>query len=141
MGLIKRITRWARRKSPFVYHLYSGTCNGCDIELATSLTPYFDIERYGCVLSGTPRHADVIVVTGCMVKKCRDSFVRVFERIPEPNVRVAIGNCAISGGMFAGSYSVGEPVDKYIPIDVYVPGCPPRPEAILEGIKKALELF
>ena len=121
--------------------MYSGTCNGCDLELVASLTPLFDAERFGCVLSGSPRHCDIVVVTGCMTTKCRDSFMRVYEKVPEPHGTVALGSCANSGGMFRDSYAVGESVDKYIDVDVYVPGCPPRPEAILMGIKKAIGML
>ena len=130
---------WARKKSPWVMHFPCGGCNGCDIEVVAALTPLYDAERFGVLLKGTPRHADILLVTGVVTMQIKDRLKRVYEQVPDPKVVVAVGDCAISGCVFDGSYAVAGPVDKVIPVDVYVAGCPPKPEAILAGVVKALE--
>ena len=135
------LASWARKKSPWVMHFPCGGCNGCDIEVVAALTPLYDAERFGVLLKGTPRHADVLLVTGIVTLQVRDRLKRVYEQVPEPKAVVAVGSCAVSGDVFDGSYAMAGPVDKVIPVDVYVPGCPPKPEAILAGVVKALEKF
>ncbi len=130
---------WARKSSPWLLHFNSGGCNGCDIEVVAALTPYYDAERFGVLLKGSPRHADVLIVTGPITRQVAKRLIRIYEQMPEPRYVVAVGSCALSGGVFQGSYNVYEGVDKLIPVDVYIPGCPPRPEAILHGIVKLLE--
>ncbi len=130
---------WARKKSPWVMHFPCGGCNGCDIEVVAALTPLYDAERFGVLLKGTPRHADILLVTGVVTMQIKDRLKRVYEQVPDPKVVVAVGDCAISGCVFDGSYAVAGPVDKVIPVDVYIAGCPPKPEAILAGVVKALE--
>lgn len=103
-----------------------------------AITPKFDVERLGIKLVGSPRHADILCVTGAMTKKARERFVRIYNQTPEPKVVVAIGACSLSGGVFAGSEQVNPGVDKHIKVDVYLPGCPPRPHAIIDAIYKAL---
>ncbi|MEM4531366.1 MAG: NADH-quinone oxidoreductase subunit NuoB, partial [Thermofilaceae archaeon] len=117
----------------------AASCNGCLIELLAALSPRYDAERLGCILVGTPRHADVLVVMGPVTSKTASMLVRAYRQMPEPKVTVAIGVCAASGGVFAGSPVFEGPVDKLIPVDVYVGGCPPRPEAILKGLMEAAE--
>ena len=136
MGLaLKALT-----KSPWVYHLNVGaSCNNCDIEILDLLTPRFDVERFGAVLVGSARHADCLLVTGAMNRKVIPRVLRLWEQVPKPCLVVAIGSCALGQGIFRGSYSVAEPVDRYLPVTAYVPGCPPKPEAIILGIVKALE--
>ncbi len=129
---------WARTKSPWVIHFNSGACNGCDIELVALLTPKYDVERFGVKLEPSPRHADVLLVTGCVTAQISDRLKRIYEQMPEPKFVVAIGACACSGGVFAGGYSVVGGVDKVIPVNAYIPGCPPRPEALLDGVVKLL---
>ncbi|HUU74745.1 MAG TPA: NADH-quinone oxidoreductase subunit B family protein [Methanoregulaceae archaeon] len=126
-------------RSLWAFHFNSGSCNGCEIEIVAAITPRYDPERFGIKLVGTPRHADVMVVTGPVVKKMRDRLVRVYEQIPDPKVVLCVGTCGISGGVFYDSYNLEGPVDEVIPVDVYVPGCPPRPEAIIHGVVKAWE--
>ncbi|MEM2298922.1 MAG: NADH-quinone oxidoreductase subunit NuoB [Thermofilaceae archaeon] len=135
MGLVSR----ARAKSPWVFVVNAASCNGCLIELLAALSPRYDAERLGCILVGTPRHADVLVVMGPVTSKTASMLVRAYRQMPEPKVTVAIGVCAASGGVFAGSPVFEGPVDKLIPVDVYVGGCPPRPEAILKGLMEAAE--
>jgi len=118
--------------------LNTGSCNGCDIEVLATLTPRYDVERLGCLLVGSPRHADALIVTGIVIRQMLPRMIRVYKQIPEPKVVVAIGSCAISGGAFVGSYVMEGPVDGIIPVDAYVTGCPPRPEAIVKGLVTAL---
>lgn len=132
--------------SPWIYHLHAGGCNGCDIELIAVLTPRFDVERFGITLVGSPRHADILVVTGPVPKQIAPFLKRTYEQVSNPKVVVAIGACACSGGIFNDvegeeTYAHMGGVDKIIPVDVYVPGCPPKPEAIIDGIVKAIRIL
>ncbi len=127
------------KKSPWIYHLNTGGCIGCDIELMACITPKYDIERLGCLLKGSPRHADILVVTGPLTRQTRERAKRIYDQMPKKKVVVALGSCGITGGIFKEGYCEAGPIDKDIHVDIYVPGCPPRPEAIIYGIKKALE--
>ncbi|MEM4519419.1 MAG: NADH-quinone oxidoreductase subunit B family protein [Sulfolobales archaeon] len=124
--------------SPWLVHFNTGACNGCDIEVLAALTPYYDPERFGVKLAPNPRHADVMVVTGAVTKKASERLKRLYDQMPSPKFVVAVGACAISGGVFSGSYSLMNGADKVVPVSMYVPGCPPRPEAILYGVVKLL---
>ncbi|WEU41094.1 MAG: NADH-quinone oxidoreductase subunit B family protein [Candidatus Odinarchaeum yellowstonii] len=135
------ITGKARAKSPWLFHLNTGSCNGCDIEILAALTPRYDVERLGCVLVGSIRHADILLVTGPVTSQMHERVKRIYEQMPEPKAVVVVGSCALSGGVYTGSPSVEGPVDKFIPVDAYVAGCPPRPEAIVKGILEALRKF
>lgn len=125
-------------KSPWVFHLSTGSCNNCDIEILDCLTPRFDIERFGMILAGSIRHADVLLVTGSGNRKSMELVKRLYEQVPKPCLVVAIGECALSRGMFIHSYNCPVPIDKIIPVDVYIPGCPPKPEAIIAGVIKLI---
>ncbi len=125
-------------RSLWAFHFNSGSCNGCEIEIVAAITPRYDPERLGIKLVGSPRHADVLVITGPVVKKMKDRLIRVYNQIPDPKVVMCVGTCGISGGVFFDSYNLDGPVDEVIPVDVYVPGCPPRPEAIIHGVVTAL---
>ncbi len=124
-------------KSLWVYHLNTGSCNGCDIEILAALTPRYDVERFGIKLVGSPRHADVLLVTGPVTKNLEKAVKMVYNQVPDPKVVMVVGVCGITGGVFRGSYNILEGVNKIIPVDVYVPGCPVRPEAIIYGVVKA----
>ena len=124
----------ALKKSLWVYHLSGGSCNNCDIEILDCLTPRFDIERFGMVLVGSPRHADVLLCTGIVNKKCVERIKEVYDQTAKPCVVVAIGACACSGGIFRDGYQMAGPLNKIIPVDIYIPGCPPKPENIGHGI-------
>ena len=126
-------------KSPWVFHLATGSCNNCDIEILDCLTPRFDIERFGMVLIGSIRHADVLLCTGSVNRKCLPRIKQIYDEAPKPIVVVAIGECSLSRGMFIHSYNCPVPLDKVIPVDVYIPGCPPKPEAIIAGVVNAIE--
>ncbi len=136
--LMEKITTWARVNSPWIIHFNSGSCNGCDIEILATLTPRYDVERFGIKLRGSPRHADVLVCTGPVTRQARERLIRVYEQMPEPKFVVAVGTCAISGGVFQGCYNIVGHIDEVLPVDAYIPGCPPRPEAIIDGIVKLL---
>jgi NADH-quinone oxidoreductase B subunit len=133
------VVNWSRVHSPWAIHFNSGSCNGCDIEILATLTPRFDVERFGIKLQGSPRHADVLICTGPVTKQARDRLRRVYDQMPEPKFVVAVGSCATSGGVFQGCYNVEGGIDTVIPVNAYVPGCPPRPEAIIDGIAKLLD--
>lgn len=124
-------------KSLWIFHVNTGSCNGCDIEILASLTPRYDVERFGIKLVGSPRHADALLVTGPVSRDMVDKLKRFYEQVPDPKVVIVVGSCGISGGVFHESYDLAGPVDRIIPVDVYVPGCPPRPEAIIDGVVKA----
>jgi NADH-quinone oxidoreductase B subunit len=135
---IDQFKTWARMNSPWAVHFNSGSCNGCDIEILATITPRYDVERLGIKLQGSPRHADVMVVTGAVSLQAAERLRRSYEQMPDPKFVVAVGSCALSGGVFQGCYNVVGRVDKVIPVDVYVPGCPPRPEAIIFGMAQLL---
>lgn len=137
--LLQRIATWARLRSPWILHINTGACNACDIEVLAALTPRFDVERFGILLKPSPRHADVIVITGPVTRQAAERIRRVYEQMPDPKFVIAVGTCAISGGVFQGCYGVLEGVDKVVPVDVYIPGCPPRPDAIIHGVVKLIE--
>lgn len=137
--ILEHIKTWARISSPWAIHFNSGSCNGCDIELLSTLTPRYDLERFGLKLQGSPRHADVLICTGPVTRQARDRLQRIYEQMPDPKFVIALGTCAISGGVFQESYNSLDGVDNVLPVDVYVPGCPPRPEAIIDGLVKLLE--
>ena len=136
---LDRIRVWARANSPWAIHFNSGSCNGCDIEILATLTPRYDVERLGVKLKGSPRHADVLICTGPVTRQARERLLRIYEQMPDPKFVVAVGACALSGGVFRGCYNVVGSVDAVVPVDVYVPGCPPRPEAIVDGLVKLLQ--
>jgi len=127
------------KKSLWVYHLSTGSCNNCDIEILDCLTPKFDLERFGIILVGSARHADVVLATGIVNRKCVPRVKRIYEQIPEPKLVVAIGACACSGGIFAQGYNMAGPLDRIIPVSAYIPGCPPKPEAIIDGVVKLVQ--
>jgi NADH-quinone oxidoreductase B subunit len=131
---LKAVKTWARVNSLCAIHYNTGSCNGCDIETLDALTPRYDIERLGIKLQGSPRHADVLLATGPVTLQSAERLVRTYEQMPEPKFVVAIGACALTGGAFHGCYNVIGGIDKILPVDAYIPGCPPRPEAIIHGL-------
>jgi len=135
--------RWLK-KSPWVFHVNTGACNNCDIEIVDCLAPKHDIERFGIKLVGTPRHADALLVTGVGTRQAVPRLLEIYRQVPKPCVVFLIGACATGTGIFAGGYHVAGPVDEILKkedpnaIIAYVPGCPPKPEAMISGIIKTL---
>ena len=138
--MLRELCRKAFPKALWVYHANTGACNGCDIEVINVLTPYYDAERFGIRLVGSPRHADVLLVCGPVTRQVAPALKRLVEAVPNPKLTFAIGSCATGGGVWFDTYNILGGADKVIPVDFYVPGCPPRPEAILYGVAVALGL-
>ncbi len=126
------------KKSPWISIYNSGGCKGCGLECIMLTTPKYDIERFGCLLKPSVRHADILLVTGVMNKQSRARLKKVYQQMAPIKKVIAVGACAISGGIFQDAYNANDGIDKEIPVDVYVPGCPPRPEAIIDGLLKVL---
>ncbi|ABP67129.1 NADH-quinone oxidoreductase subunit B [Caldicellulosiruptor changbaiensis] len=135
------IFRKALKKSPWIIHYDCNSCNGCDIEILSTLTPVYDVERFGIINVGNPKHADILVVSGSVNHRNARVLKNIYDQMPHPKAVVAIGACACSGGIFKECYNTLGGADTVIPVDVYVPGCAPRPEAIMEGILKAAEIL
>ncbi len=131
---------WCFKKSIWVYHVNAGSCNGCDIEILDVLTPYYDVERFGIRLVHTPRHADALLVAGPVTRQVRDRLLRLYDAVPDPKLVIAVGSCATGGGIWHDSYATLGGLAKVLPVTVNIPGCPPRPEAILYGVAEALGL-
>lgn len=128
-------------KSPWIIHYDAASCNGCDIEVLASLTPLYDLERFGVVNTGNPKHADILLVTGGVNHKCAQVLRQIYNQMPNPKVVVAVGICACNGGVFKDTYNILGGVDHVIPVDVYVPGCAARPESIIDGVTQAVAIL
>ena len=125
-----------------LYRINAGSCNGCDVELAvTASVSRFDVEQLGCSYTEEAARANIVLITGPLTVRVREKVLRSFAEVPEPKVTVLVGVCPISGGVFRDSYAVSAPVDQYLPVDINVPGCPPRPQALLAGIAEAAALW
>jgi Ni,Fe-hydrogenase III small subunit len=138
--MLRSLCRRMMNKSCWVYHANSGGCNGCDIEVLNVLTPYYDAERFGVKLVASPRHADAMLCQGPALRSTEKALRRAYEAMPAPKLVIAVGSCATGGGQWFDAYPVIGPVEAVIPVDYYIPGCPPRPEAILHGVAVALGL-
>jgi ech hydrogenase subunit C len=125
-------------KSPWILHYDASSCNGCDIEVLACLTPLYDVERFGVVNTGNPKHADILLITGSVNERNIDIIENLYRQMPDPKVVVAVGACACSGGIFARAYNIQGGIDKVLPVDVCVPGCAARPESIIDGVIKGI---
>ncbi len=137
--LVDRTYRWAQKNSIWVIHFNTGGCNGCDIEIIDLLTPRYDVERLGIVAQASPRHADILLCTGPVTRQTRDGLWQIYSQMPSPKYVVAVGSCSNTGGVFEGSDTVLGGVDKLLPVDVYIPGCPVRPEGIIQALVQLRE--
>ena len=137
--LIEKTYRWAQKNSLWVIHYNTGGCNGCDIEILDLLTPRYDIERLGIIAESSPRHADVLLCTGPVTLQAKDGLWQIYAQMPSPKWVVAVGSCSTTGAVFSGSDTVLGGVDHILPVDIYIPGCPARPEGIIEGLVQLRE--
>ena len=133
MGIVKR--------SPWLLHYDGSSCNGCDIEVLACLTPVYDAERFGIINTGDPMQADIFLITGGINKSNQEVVRQLYNQMPRPKVVVAVGVCACTGGVFKECYNIIGGADTTIPVDIYVPGCAARPQAIIDGIVKAIDLW
>lgn len=141
-AMAREVQAKARRlfgRSLQIREVDAGSCNGCDYEVNALNNPFNDLERFGFHFVASPRHADMLLVTGPAARNMQEALVKTYEATPDPKLVVAVGACACSGGIFRDSYAALEGISSLIPVDVYVPGCPPRPQAIIYGILKALD--
>ncbi|MBI4401081.1 MAG: NADH-quinone oxidoreductase subunit NuoB [Nitrospirae bacterium] len=122
------------RRSLTIREVDTGSCNACEMEMNALANPVYDVERFGIHVAASPRHADALVVTGPVTVNMERALKDVYKTTPDPKVVIALGDCAINCGMFAGSYAVTGPVDRHLPVDVRIPGCPPRPAEILKAL-------
>ncbi|MDD4933310.1 MAG: NADH-quinone oxidoreductase subunit NuoB [Methylacidiphilaceae bacterium] len=117
----------------------AGSCNGCELELHALQNPFYDLERFGLRFVASPRHADVLLVSGTVTRNMREALERTYHAIPDPKWVVAVGDCAVTGGLFSESYACVGPARAVVPVDLTIPGCPPRPQALLAGLLALLE--
>ncbi len=136
--VLDKVRLWALTNSPWAIHYNSGSCNGCDIEIMATLTPVYDLERFGVKLQGSPRHADLLICTGPVTRQSRERLLRIYDQMPEPKFVMAVGSCGTSSGVFHGCYNIVGGINEVLPVNVFVPGCPPRPEAIIDGMVQLL---
>lgn len=141
MKLWRQLMCFARKRSPWIFHMNSGSCNGCDIELVAALSPRYDAEQLGVLLEGSPRHADILCITGPVTRNSVKAIETVYGQVLTPKAVVAIGSCPATTNVFIDSRTLAGPLDRHLPVDVFVPGCPPRPDVILQGVAKAAEIL
>jgi Ni,Fe-hydrogenase III small subunit len=140
--LAQRLDRAARRKlgrSLSIREVDAGSCNGCELEIHALNNAFYDLERFGLRFVASPRHADVLMVTGPVTRNMREALTRTYNATPDPKWVVAVGDCALNGGLFAGSYAVTGGVSAVVPVDLHIPGCPPRPVQLLRGLLALVE--
>ena len=140
--LARRLVRAARRRlgrSLSIREVDAGSCNGCELEIHALNNAFYDLERFGLRFVASPRHADVLLVTGPVTKNMREGLLRTYDATPDPKWVIAVGDCAADGGIFADSYAVIGAVERVIPVDLHIRGCPPRPTQLLAGLLALLE--
>ncbi len=126
-------------RSLHIREVDAGSCNACEVEVTALSNPVYDIERFGLHVVASPRHADMLLVTGPVTRNMELALLKTYNATPSPKLVAAMGSCACNGGIFGDTYASGGGVDKFIPVDVYIPGCPPRPQAVIFGIMVALD--
>jgi Ni,Fe-hydrogenase III small subunit len=140
--LAANVDRAARRRlgrSLSIREVDAGSCNGCELEIHALNNAFYDLERFGLRFVASPRHADVLLVTGPVTRNMREALARTYDATPDPKWVVAVGDCARDGGVFSGSYAVVGGVSAVVPVDLHIPGCPPRPMQLLKGLLSLLE--
>jgi Ni,Fe-hydrogenase III small subunit len=138
-GQVDRAARRRLGRSLAIREVDAGSCNGCELEIHALNNAFYDLERFGIRFVASPRHADVLLVTGPVTKNMQEALLRTYQATPDPKWVVAVGDCAIDGGVFAGSYAVRGGVSRVLPVDLHIRGCPPRPIQLLEGLLALLE--
>src|SRR6187401_3530918 len=139
--LAASLDRAARRRlgrSLSIREVDAGSCNGCELEIHALNNAVYDLERFGLRFVASPRHADVLLVTGPVTRNMREALARTYHATPDPKWVVAVGDCALDGGLFSGSYAVVGGVSAVVPVDLHIPGCPPRPVQLLKGLLSLL---
>ncbi|MDW7727264.1 MAG: NADH-quinone oxidoreductase subunit B family protein [Candidatus Methanoperedens sp.] len=126
-------------RSLHIREVDAGSCNGCEVEVNALSNPIYDIERFGLHIVASPRHADMLLVTGPVTRNMELALLKTYNAAPEPKLVAAMGSCACNGGIFGNTYASGGGVDRFLPVDVYIPGCPPRPQAVIFGIMVAID--
>lgn len=126
-------------RSLHIRHVDAGSCNACDFEMSALNNPFYDVQQYGIDFVASPRHADMLMVTGVVTRNLTQALLMTYEAMPAPNLVMAVGACAASGQVFGTTYAIQGPVDQIIPVDIYVPGCPPRPQALLYALLLGLD--
>lgn len=138
-GRLNRTIQKLFGRSLAIRQVSAGSCNACEIEINALANPFYDMERFGISIVASPRHADALLITGPVTRALKDVVLRTYEATPNPKIVIACGSCACNGGVYKGSYAVLDGVDKVIPVDVYIPGCPPTPKVILGSLLAAFE--
>lgn len=128
-------------RSLHIREVDAGSCNACEVEVTALSNPIYDIERFGVHIVASPRHADMLLVTGPVTRNMELALLKTYNATPSPKLVAAMGSCACNGGIFGDTYASGGGVDKFIPVDVYIPGCPPRPQAVIFGLMVAMDKF
>ena len=136
---VEKAARKALGRSLSIRQVDAGSCNGCELEIHALNNAFYDLERFGLRFVASPRHADVLLVTGPVTKNMREALERTYAATPDPKWVVAVGDCAADGGLFAGSYAVEGGVSRVVPVDLHIRGCPPTPEALLKGLLALIE--
>jgi Ni,Fe-hydrogenase III small subunit len=136
---VNRVARAKLGRSLSIRQVDAGSCNGCELEIHALSNAFYDLERFGLRFVASPRHADVLLVTGPVTKNMREALLRTYAATPDPKWVVAVGACAVDGGLFAGSYAVAGGVKDVIAVDLHIPGCPPSPRALLAGLLALLQ--
>ena len=138
-GQLGRVARRRLGRSLAIREIDAGSCNGCELEIHALNNAFYDLERFGIRFVASPRHADVLLVTGPVTRNMREALERTYDATPEPKWVVAVGDCAADGGLFAGSYACVGGVSQVVPVDLHIRGCPPRPLDLLKGLLALLQ--
>jgi Ni,Fe-hydrogenase III small subunit len=138
-GRLDRVARRHLGRSLSIREVDAGSCNGCELEIHALNNAFYDLERFGLRFVASPRHADVLLVTGPVTKNMREALRRTYDATPDPKWVVAVGDCAVDGGIFSGSYAVVGAVENVVPVDLHIRGCPPRPAQLLSGLLALVE--